>query len=201
MRLSLPGSIVTERIIPVARGLDGSSAPRLAVALRQGGLSTIEVTVESAGGIEALESLRDSGMTVGAGSVSSVDQAGAVVAAGAEFLVSAYLDTEIAGWASASGIPYIPGAFSPTEIATAWRYASPAVKVFPAHVGGTGYLKSILGPFPDVALIPTGGIDGDNARSYLEAGAVAVGIGGWLTSHQELAMVTQRALEVVARVV
>lgn len=199
--MSLPDAIINERVIPVARGLDGSTAPALAEALLEGGLSSIEVTVEGPGGIDALESLRDTGVTVGAGTVVSVDQARAATAAGARFLVSPHLDTELADWARDHDVPLIPGALTPTEVANAWSHQPPAVKVFPAHVGGPDYLKSLLGPYPDLALIPTGGIDGDNAASYLSAGAVAVGLGGWLTGHADLAEVTRRACLVLARVV
>lgn len=201
MRASLPDAIVTERVIPVARGLDGSTAPALAEALLEGGLSSLEVTVEGPGGIDALESLRGSGVTAGAGTVVSIDQAVAATAAGARFLVSPHLDMELVDWASEYDVPLIPGALSPTEVATAWRHQPPAVKVFPAHVGGPDYLRSLLGPYPDLVLIPTGGVDGDNAGAYLSAGAVAVGVGGWLTGHADLAEVTGRARLLVTRVV
>ncbi len=201
MRVSLPDSIITERVIPVARGLDGSSAPALAEALLEGGLSSLEVTVEGPGGIDALESLHDRGVTVGAGTVVSVDQAAAATAAGARFVVSPHLDIELVEWAREHDVPLIPGALTPTEAATAWRHRPPAVKIFPAHVGGPDYIESLLGPYPDLALIPTGGVDGDNADAYLSAGAVAVGVGGWLTGHADLSEVTRRARLLVTRVV
>lgn len=201
MRVPLPDAIVTERVIPVARGLDGSTAPALADALLEGGLSSLEVTVEGPGGIDALESLRDRGVTAGAGTVVSVDQAVAATAAGARFLVSPHLDIELVEWAGERDVPLIPGALTPTEVATAWRHQPPAVKIFPAHVGGPGYLESLLGPYPDLALIPTGGVDGDNAGAYVSAGAVAVGVGGWLTGHADLSEVTRRARLLVTRVV
>lgn len=201
MRVSLPDAIGTERVIPVARGLDGSTAPALAEALLEGGLSSLEVTVEGPGGIDALESLSDRGVTAGAGTVVSVDQAVAATAAGARFLVSPHLDIELVEWAQNHDVPLIPGALTPTEVATAWRRRPPAVKIFPAHLGGPDYLKSLLGPYPDLALIPTGGVDGDNAGAYLAAGAVAVGVGGWLTGHADLSEVTRRARLLVSRVV
>lgn len=185
----------------MARGLDGSTAPELARALLEGGLSTIEVTVEGSGGIEAIEALRDADMTVGAGSVMSVDQGMAAVAAGARFLVSPHFDEDLATWARANDVPFVPAAFTPTEIAVAWRHRPPAVKVFPAHLGGPVYLKSLLGPYPDLALIPTGGVDGDNATSYLSSGAVAVGVGGWLTGHTDPSEVTRRARQLTSLVV
>jgi 2-dehydro-3-deoxyphosphogluconate aldolase/(4S)-4-hydroxy-2-oxoglutarate aldolase len=116
-------------------------------------------------------------------------------------LVTPHLDIELIEWASTHAVPMVPGALTPTEIATAWRYRPPAVKVFPAHIGGPGYLKSLRGPFPDVALIPTGGIDGSNIAAYLDAGAVAVGVGGWLTRHDDPEVITRRAMELMSQVV
>lgn len=185
----------------MARELDGSTAPKLARALLKGGLSSMEVTVEGPGGVEAIEALRDTETTVGAGTVVSVDQAVAVVAAGARFLVSPHLDDDLATWARENDVPFVPGALTPTEIAAAWRHRPSAVKVFPAHLGGPEYVKSLLGPYPDLALIPTGGVDGENAASYLSSGAVAVGVGGWLTGPTDLAEVTRRARHLVSRVV
>lgn len=185
----------------MARGLDSTSAPRLARALLDGGVSTIEVTLEGPAGMDALEALRDADITLGAGTIVTLDQARSAVAAGAEFLVSPHLDTELADWARAREIPYIPGALTPTEVAIAWRYEPAAVKVFPAHVGGPAYVESLLGPYPDVVLIPTGGVDSANASRFIEAGAVAVGVGGWLTSHFDHGVVTERTREVLGQVV
>jgi 2-dehydro-3-deoxyphosphogluconate aldolase/(4S)-4-hydroxy-2-oxoglutarate aldolase len=95
------------------------------------------------------------------------------------------------------GIPMMPGAFTPTEVAVAWNAGATAVKVFPASVGGSGLLKAIRGPFGDLPLIPTGGITASNAGAFLAAGAVAVGVGGWLTSHDDLAVVGDRAGAIV----
>jgi 2-dehydro-3-deoxyphosphogluconate aldolase/(4S)-4-hydroxy-2-oxoglutarate aldolase len=201
MRPPLPGRITDERLIPVARGLDSTSAPRLALALLDGGVSTIEVTLEGPAGMDALEALQDVDITVGAGTIVTLDQGRSAVAAGAEFLVSPHLVTDLADWSKAREIPYIPGALTPTEIAIAWRCEPAAVKIFPAHVGGPSYVRSLLGPYPDVVLIPTGGVDSANASGFIEAGAVAVGVGGWLTSHSDLSVVTERTREVLGQVV
>jgi 2-dehydro-3-deoxyphosphogluconate aldolase / (4S)-4-hydroxy-2-oxoglutarate aldolase len=199
--MSLPEAILRERIIPVARGLDARTAPALAGALRAGGISLIEITVEGVGGIEAISAVSGQGSTVGGGTIVTVAQARSAVAAGAEFLVSPHLDEALLKWASAEGVPMIPGVFTPTEIAMATAHRPPAVKVFPAHLGGPGYLKSLLAPYPELNIIPTGGIDGDNIVDYLAAGAVAVGVGGWLTGHDDLATVTRRAAHLVRQVV
>lgn len=199
--MTLPGPILEQKVIAVARGLDSKTAPELADALQAGGVGTIEITVEGPTGLDAIASVDRGEMVVGAGTVLTVDQAKRAVAAGARFLVTPHLDSEILGWAMTEAVPIVPGAFTPTEVMAAWRSGPPAVKVFPAHVGGPEYLKSLRGPFPDLALIPTGGVDGSNLASYLAAGAVAVGVGGWLTAHNDLDVVTERAAELIDQVV
>jgi len=202
--MTLPGPIMEEKVIPVARGLDARSAPVIAEALRAGGISSIEVTVEGDGGIDAIAAIAaiaDDDLVVGAGTILTAHQADGAVAAGASFLVTPHLDMELIEWASAHAVPMVPGALTPTEIATAWRHRPPAVKVFPAHIGGPSYLKSLRGPFPDLALVPTGGIDASNIAAYLDAGAVAVGVGGWLTAHDDPEVITRRAMELMRQVV
>lgn len=201
MSTSLPDSIFTEKVIPVARDLDGSMAPDLARALLEGGFTTMEVTVEGGGGVEAIESLRGIDIVVGAGTVTSIEQAGAAVEAGAVFLVSPHFDPGLFDWAGHNDVAYVPGGLTPTELISAWRLGPPAVKLFPATVGGPEYVRGLLGPFPDLRLIPTGGIDADNMAEYLDAGAAAVGVGGWLTSHPDLAEVTSRAARLRSKVV
>lgn len=181
-------------MIPVARGLDSATAPAVVEALQAGGLSSIEITVEGAHGIEAISSVAESGALVGAGTVVTIDQADQAITAGAVFLVSPHLDPRLIEWSISNSIPLIPGALTPTEVATAWAWGPPAVKIFPAGTVGPGYLTSLLGPYPGVPLIPTGGIDAGNALAYLEAGAVAVGIGGWLTGVGDPSEITRRAL-------
>lgn len=199
--MRLPKVVLAQRIVPVARGLDTTRAPTLVKALAAGGLHSIEVTVEAAGGLEAIAAIAGGETTVGAGTVVSVRQAGQAVDAGAEFLVSPHFDPELLEWAVAHDIPLIPGALTPTEIVAVRRHDPPAVKVFPAHVGGPEYLRSLLSPYPDLRLIPTGGVNGDNAAEYLAAGAAAVGVGGWLTGPADLDLVTERAGQLLSQVV
>ncbi len=160
----------------------------------------LEVTVEEEGGIAALASLDDSAMLLGAGTVTSIGQAAAAVDAGAAFLVSPHYDPSLTAWAASRGVPFIPGGLTPTEIHAAWASGAPAVKVFPASIGGPEGLAAIKGPFPDIDLIATGGIRARNARAYLDAGALGVGVGGWLTEHSDLDVVIERAGALVAAV-
>jgi 2-dehydro-3-deoxyphosphogluconate aldolase / (4S)-4-hydroxy-2-oxoglutarate aldolase len=199
-RAELPGPFREQKVIAVARGLTTGSAWELAKALSDGGLSILEVTVEGEGAIDALASLRGSGMVVGAGTVTSIGQAAAALEAGASFLVSPHHDPSLTGWAAGWGVPFIPGGLTPTEIHAAWTSGAPAVKLFPASIGGSEGVAAIRGPFPDIDLIPTGGITAENAKAYLDAGAFCVGVGGWLTGHSDLDVVIERAGAVVAAV-
>lgn len=195
MRPHLPESVLSQKVIPVARGLDAKRALNLADGLLAGGLSTIEVTIEEEGGVEAIAALQGGPMTIGAGTVTSIAQAVSAVAAGATFLVCPHFDSALVEWSIEKWVPLVPGGFTPTEVSNAWSSLVPAVKVFPAFVGGPAFIRSLLGPYPDVQLIPTGGIDGENTGSYLAAGAVAVGVGGWLTGHDDMSIVEARAIQ------
>ncbi|MDP9145079.1 MAG: bifunctional 4-hydroxy-2-oxoglutarate aldolase/2-dehydro-3-deoxy-phosphogluconate aldolase [Actinomycetota bacterium] len=196
-RAELPAAILDERVIPVARGMTRESAPVLASALRQGGLTVIEITVEGTAGIDAISSLKGSELTIGAGTIMSIGLAVAAVEAGAGFLVSPHFDPDLTGWALDRGVPMLPGAFTPTEVFAAWESGAPAVKVFPASVGGPDLIRSIGAPFPEIGLIPTGGVTADNAAAYLAAGAIAVGVGGWLTGDPDISLVIERASRLV----
>lgn len=193
MTIALPDAIFEERIIAVARGQDATTAPDLAASLHTGGLNVLEITVEAAGGIEAIAALADGTTVIGAGTVTTLEQASSAVAVGASFLVSPHLDEALMAWSSTRGVPFIPGVFTPTEIHAARMAGARAVKLYPASLGGPTLLRGLLGPYPDLAVIPTGGVDGSNAAAYLEAGAVAVGVGGWLTGGTDPGLIAERA--------
>ena len=142
----------------------------------------------------------DLGALVGAGTVLSIGAAKRAVDAGARFIVSPHTDTELIAWCARSNVPCFPGALSPSEIHSAWAAGASAVKLFPAAAVGVGYLKQIAGPFPDVAFVPTGGVSASTAGDWIAAGAVAVGMGGWLIGDGEPAGITERSREVVAAV-
>jgi len=199
--MRLPETIIDEKVIPVARGLSESTAMLLVEDLAAGGIHSIEITVESPEAFGAIVAVSGSEFTIGAGTVMSVPDADRAVSAGAEFVVSPHLDVALVQWASDNEVAYVPGALTPTEVASARRLRPAAVKLFPASLGGPKYLKSLFGPWPDLRVIPTGGIDAGNIVSFLDAGAVAVGVGGWLTAHDDRALVTERAAELRAQVV
>jgi 2-dehydro-3-deoxyphosphogluconate aldolase/(4S)-4-hydroxy-2-oxoglutarate aldolase len=196
-RALLPSAIADDRVIPVLRGLTSARVGEVTGVLGAAGMSVVEITMDSPAAITSIEATAGDGVVVGAGTVMSVAEAVAAVAAGATFLVSPHTDIEIVSWAVERGIPMMPGAFTPTEVATAWGAGVAAVKVFPASIVGPGILSALRGPFGDLPLVPTGGITADNALSYLEAGAAAVGIGGWLTGQSDLGVVAERAAATV----
>lgn len=117
---------------------------------------------------------------LGAGTLLTLEQLSAARAAGADFGVAPILDPDVVRAAVEAGFPFLPGAFTPTEIAAAWRAGATFVKLFPASVAGPAMIRELRGPLPEIELIPTGGVDASNAAAFLGAGAVAVGIGGAL---------------------
>ena len=185
-------------MIAVARGVTPENAPALARALLDGGIGVLEVTVEEEQGIPALSSIVGAEMLVGAGTVTSVGQAAGAVDAGASFLVSPHHDPALTAWAAGRGVPFIAGALTPTEIQAAWDSGAAAVKVFPASVVGPDLISAVKAPFPEIDLVPTGGITADDALAYIDAGALAVGVGGWLTGPPDLSVVSERASALVA---
>jgi len=127
---------------------------------------------------ERLGARTDGPFVVGAGTILHSGQLGAARRAGADFAVAPLLDPDLVSTSVAQGLPFIPGAFSPTEAAGAWAAGATFVKLFPASALGPTFVRELRGPMPDVELVPTGGIDAGNAAAFLEAGAAAVGIGG-----------------------
>lgn len=203
-RPALPEAIVEGRVIAIARRLSPATLPAIAEALAANGIRALEVTLNSPGAIESLRQLSTGPLAdrllVGAGTVLSVDEAAAALEAGARFLVTPHLDIDLVGWAAARGVPILPGTFTPTEMLTAWRAGAAAVKLFPASVAGAAFVREVRGPFPEIPIVPTGGVTVENAAEFLRAGAVAVGLGSWLTGAGDPAEVGRRAAAVVAAI-
>jgi 2-dehydro-3-deoxyphosphogluconate aldolase/(4S)-4-hydroxy-2-oxoglutarate aldolase len=142
------------------------------------GITALEVTLTSRGALDALAGLcrqLPKSVAVGAGTVLTADDAKAAVDAGAAFLVSPLFDPELGG---GFGVPFYPGALTPTEIFAAHRSGAPLVKLFPAATVGPRYVKDLHAPLPDVRIMPTGGIDIADIATWLGNGASAVGLGG-----------------------
>jgi 2-dehydro-3-deoxyphosphogluconate aldolase/(4S)-4-hydroxy-2-oxoglutarate aldolase len=170
---------VLRRVEPVERLL------ALVDDLADAGARIFEITWDAPSAAEDVRALRthladrpDEGLLVGGGTILTEDELVAARRSGVDFGVSPVLDVALVTVAVASGLPFIPGAMTPTEVSAAWRAGATFVKVFPASAVGPALVRELRGPFADVELIPTGGIDASNARAFLNAGAVAVGVGG-----------------------
>lgn len=192
-RPALPAAITTQRIIAIARRLSPEQTEVLTAVLLGSGIGVLEVTLDSDDGVSTIAGLDGSGFLVGAGTVMSVPQAAQAVEAGAGFIVSPHTDEVVVTWAVDNAVPVMAGAITPTEIARAWDLGCSAVKLFPASVGGPSLLRTLRGPFSQIDFIPTGGVSADNVADYLDAGAVAVGVGSWLTGSPERAVIEERA--------
>jgi len=188
--LALRRSAVAERIrrhrlIAILRRVEPQGLLLDLVAeLAADGVRVLEVTFDGASAAEDLvavkQRLHGSDVMVGAGTIVSGERMDAALAAGAQFLVAPTLDLAIVAEAVDRGVPVIPGAYSPTEIALAWDSGATFVKVFPVSSLGPSHIRELRGPLRDIEMIATGGVDASNAAAYLEAGCVAVGVGGAL---------------------
>lgn len=196
-RPSIPAVITQGRVIAIGRGLDPKTVPAIAEALVDGGVGAFEITMNSAAALAVISDLvgrhSEADLLIGAGTVLDLEQAAQAVAAGARFLVMPHCDPEIVRWAAARNIPCFPGAFTPTEALVAWRAGAAAVKLFPASAVGPTFVRELRGPLAAIPLVPTGGVSVENAPAFIAAGAVAVGIGSWLTGGGDPIRVRQRA--------
>ena len=181
--------IKTVRVIPVIRTASAEQAESVVEALIEGGLTVLEVTLTIPGAFELIERLTSRyGNTalIGAGTVLDAEAAQKCLAAGAKFIVSPILDLETVAFCRREEIAVMPGALTPTEIFRAHQVGADLVKIFPVSaMGGAAYLKAVKAVFPQMELIPTGGINAETAVEYLRAGACAVGIGGELTQSDQ----------------
>jgi 2-dehydro-3-deoxyphosphogluconate aldolase/(4S)-4-hydroxy-2-oxoglutarate aldolase len=196
-----------QEILAVVRFRAGADLEAVFGAIHAGGIGLVEVTADTPGALEAVRASAAAGMPVGVGTIRSVAEAHAFTEAGAAFLVSPGVHPDVIRMAVELGVPAVPGALSPTEIAAAVEAGASAVKLFPATLGGPDYLRALRGPFGDVAFVPTGGIGIEDVRSWLDAGAATVGIGSALVGTtpprserdlQDLTERVERALEVAA---
>ena len=177
-------------VVAIVRLDDLSAAGPLTAALHRGGINAVEFTFTNRLAGKVSEEVRASapdGIAVGAGTVLDPETARTAILSGAEFIVTPALNVETIQLCNRYRVPSVIGAFTPTEIITAWQAGADVVKVFPASVGGPRYLKDVMGPFPQVKLIPTGGVSVENAGEFIRCGAVAVALGGNLVDAKTVA--------------
>jgi 2-dehydro-3-deoxyphosphogluconate aldolase/(4S)-4-hydroxy-2-oxoglutarate aldolase len=171
---------ILRRIEPQARLLE------LVMSLADDGVRVFEVTFDAPSAADDLVAVREQldpvagDAVVGAGTIRTLEALDRAVDAGAAFVVGPDLEPAVVDRALERGVPVIPGAYSPTEIAQAWDRGATFVKLFPASSLGPTHVRELRGPFPDIELIATGGIDAASARAFLDAGCVAVGVGSAL---------------------
>jgi 2-dehydro-3-deoxyphosphogluconate aldolase/(4S)-4-hydroxy-2-oxoglutarate aldolase len=193
-------------VVPVVRAASADEAIAAIEAIKEGGISVLEITMTVPGAIKVIEKVADRYGTdaiVGAGTVLDPETARACILAGAQFVVSPALNLDTIAMCQRYGVPVMPGALTPTEVITAWSAGADFVKIFPAgSVGGASYLKNLKGPLPQVKMIPTGGVSLQTAADFIKAGASALGVGTDLVDVNairagEAHIVTERAKQFV----
>lgn len=190
-------------IAAVVRGQSEEQILKAIEAALEGGVNVIEVTFTVPNPLQIIRALSakvSDDVILGAGTVLTPEMASKAVDAGAQFIVSPSTNLATIETVKSKGVPVIPGALTPTEVITAWQAGGDIIKIFPANVVGPGYFKDLHGPFPEIPFMPTGGVDLSTAQSWLEAGAVALGVGGALIDKRlmaegNFAEITRRARE------
>ncbi|AZB41964.1 bifunctional 4-hydroxy-2-oxoglutarate aldolase/2-dehydro-3-deoxy-phosphogluconate aldolase [Bacillus sp. FJAT-42376] len=172
-------------IVAVIRGANPETIIPIAHALKDGGVTALEITMENPKAVRVIERLSGEfheEVLVGAGTVLDPETARTAIMAGAKFIFSPTVNLDTIRMAKRYGVISVPGAMTPTEILAAYEAGADLVKVFPANVLGPEFLKAVAGPLPHIPLMPTGGIGLDNMEAFLKAGAAAVGAGSTLVS-------------------
>lgn len=172
--------ILDKKVIAVIRLKEAEKLKKVIEAVYNGGISVIEITMTVPNAVKLIEEMSgyfQDKIILGAGSVLDKKKAEDVIKAGAKFVVSPIFKKEIVETTHKFELPVMPGAFTPTEIQTAYEAGADVVKVFPADVVGMSFFKSVLAPMPHLKLMPTGGVDLHNAGDWIKAGACAVGVG------------------------
>lgn len=180
-RIPLPERTAQSRLVIVARANRAADYDDVLDVLVDAGVRSVELTLTTPGTFDRLPALRkrlDAVCDLGVGTVTTVDDVSRAIDAGARYVVTPITSAALVAAATAAGMPIVPGGFTPTELHSSWVAGASAVKVFPAGRLGPAYLGDLRGPFPDIAVMPSGGIDIDGARAWLQAGAVAVSVGG-----------------------
>jgi len=182
--------ILETKVVAVIRLEDYTRAVDVARALAEGGVTVMEFTLTGRGAIEAVSTTRKAlgdAVCVGVGTVLTSEDAEAAIDAGAQFAVTPAIRRQVIQTCVKRNMLILCGGLTPTELLEAHETGAELVKVFPAQLGGPKFVKDVLAPLPFLKLVPTGGVSPENAREYLAAGAVAVGIGGNLVSNKLVA--------------
>ncbi len=195
-------------IVAIIRANSADELIETAAAIHAGGVNVIEVTMTTPNALQVINDVSSTygdRVLVGAGSVLDAETARAVILSGANFIVSPVTKPDVIEICNRYGKVVIPGAFTPTEILMAWETGADYVKVFPSSGVGADYIKDVKAPLPQIPLVPTGGINAENAADFIIAGATALGVGSALVNNQliatgEFAILTERAERLVKEV-
>ena len=177
-------------IVAVVRAESGELLAQVVRALAEGGVTAAEITFTVPDAIEVIRQVRKEvgdAVCLGAGTVLDPETARAALLAGAEYIVSPAVNLDVIRLCRRYDKPVMPGAFTPTEVLSAWEAGADVVKIFPADVGGPPFLKALRGPLPQVKLMPTGGVDLNTAEAFLKAGACCLGVGSSLVDPKAVA--------------
>ncbi|MEY4176761.1 MAG: aldolase [Planctomycetota bacterium] len=194
--------VLNTGIVAIIRAPSGELLVDVAEALLAGGIDVMEVTFTIPGAIGVLEQVSErlgDRVLLGAGTVLDTETARAAILAGAEFIVSPSTNIDVIGVCKRYSKLSMPGAFTPTEVIAAWQAGADIVKIFPSDVHGPKYLKALRGPYPQVRMMPTGGVTLDTAADFLKAGACALGVGGSLVEPRALAERDLARIEALSR--
>lgn len=182
--------IVDGGVVAVVRSESSASLVKVVQALAEGGVTAAEITFTVPDAVEVIRQVRQEigdKVVLGAGTVLDPETARAALLAGAEYIVAPIVNLDVIRLCRRYDKVVMPGAFTPTEVVSAWEAGADVVKVFPADVGGPPYLKALRGPLPQIRLMPTGGVDLTTALAFLKAGACCLGVGGALVEAKAVA--------------
>lgn len=177
-------------VVGILRGFSRADLAGITNSCIKGGLANLEITMNTPDACEQIQDaieLADGRMNIGAGTVIGLAALDRALAAGASFIVTPVLEESVIRRCRELDVPVFPGAFSPTEIARAWELGAAMVKVFPSEIVGPAYIKSLKAPFPQIRLMPTGGVDVQTLPDYLAAGADGFGVGSPLFNREKIA--------------
>lgn len=203
-----PSTILRDtRVVAVLRATHATEYAPVIEALQRGGVLSIELTLSTPGVFDELSRLQEhfgDGLEIGVGTVTTADDADTALDLGAAYIVTPVTDPGIIATCVSRGVAVYPGGLTPTELHASWKLGATAVKVFPASVVGAGYVGQLRGPFPDIQVIPSGGVNIEDVPGWVKAGALAVSLGGPLLGDafkggdlQELTARARRVRELV----
>lgn len=188
-RMKTIETIMEYGIVAVIRAESKEKAVKIIEAVKNGGIKAMEITMTVPGAIDIIKELcevyENQGVIIGAGTVLDAETARLCILAGAQFVVSPYMDESLVKMCNTYRVPVMPGAATAKEAVEALRYGADIIKIFPANVYGPSIIKSLKGPLPQANFMPTGGVTPENIKEWIKAGAVAVGTGSDLTKGAE----------------